>query len=59
MAKNQKPVAAKTTAVKKPKTPKVSPATTPVEDYDVRESLMPELEALVKKNPNRLIGCGG
>ncbi len=23
------------------------------------ESLMPELEELVKKNPNRLIGCGG
>lgn len=23
------------------------------------ESLMPELEALVKKNPNLLIGCGG
>lgn len=22
-------------------------------------SLMPELEELVKKNPNRLIGCGG
>jgi hypothetical protein len=21
--------------------------------------LMPELEALVKKNPNKLIGCGG
>ena len=26
---------------------------------DVTESLMPELEELVKKNPNRLIGCGG
>jgi hypothetical protein len=23
------------------------------------EPLMPELEELVKKNPNRLIGCGG
>jgi len=23
------------------------------------DSLMPELEELVKKNPNRLIGCGG
>ncbi len=23
------------------------------------ERLMPELEELVKKNPNRLIGCGG
>lgn len=23
------------------------------------ESLMPELEELVKKNPNKLIGCGG
>jgi len=23
------------------------------------EVLMPELEELVKKNPNRLIGCGG
>lgn len=22
-------------------------------------TLMPELEELVKKNPNRLIGCGG
>lgn len=22
-------------------------------------ALMPELEELVKKNPNRLIGCGG
>ncbi|MFN8282897.1 MAG: hypothetical protein U0U67_06755 [Chitinophagales bacterium] len=27
-------------------------------DY-TRDSLMPELEELVKKNPNRLIGCGG
>ena len=26
---------------------------------DPNESLMPELEELVKKNPNRLIGCGG
>jgi hypothetical protein len=25
----------------------------------VSEPLMPELEELVKKNPNRLIGCGG
>lgn len=23
------------------------------------DALMPELEELVKKNPNRLIGCGG
>lgn len=23
------------------------------------EPLMPELETLVKKNPNQLIGCGG
>lgn len=29
-------------------------------DYSMaKESLMPELEELVKKNPNRLIGCGG
>ena len=27
-------------------------------DYTT-DSLMPELEELVKKNPNRLIGCGG
>lgn len=37
--------------------------TTPVEDthiqHKIQESLMPELEELVKKNPNRLIGCGG
>ncbi|HQV77179.1 MAG TPA: hypothetical protein PLJ42_09610 [Chitinophagales bacterium] len=26
---------------------------------DVKDSIMPELEELVKKNPNRLIGCGG
>jgi hypothetical protein len=31
-----------------------------VEQYaNPTESLMPELEELVKKNPNRLIGCGG
>ena len=29
-----------------------------ITDY-FTESLMPELEELVKKNPNRLIGCGG
>ena len=29
-------------------------------DYSMaKDSLMPELEELVKKNPNRLIGCGG
>lgn len=27
--------------------------------HEIQESLMPELEELVKKNPNRLIGCGG
>lgn len=26
---------------------------------DITATLMPELEELVKKNPNRLIGCGG
>lgn len=26
---------------------------------DATAPLMPELEELVKKNPNRLIGCGG
>ena len=26
---------------------------------NTKKPLMPELEALVKKNPNRLIGCGG
>ena len=26
---------------------------------NAKDSLMPELEELVKKNPNRLIGCGG
>ena len=26
---------------------------------DITTALMPELEELVKKNPNRLIGCGG
>lgn len=25
----------------------------------MKDALMPELEELVKKNPNRLIGCGG
>jgi hypothetical protein len=30
---------------------------TPV--HETIQSLMPELEDLVKKNPNRLIGCGG
>lgn len=25
----------------------------------LKETLMPELEELVRKNPNRLIGCGG
>ncbi len=25
----------------------------------IQEPLMPELELLVKKNPNRLLGCGG
>lgn len=27
--------------------------------YNSTTVLMPELEALVEKNPNRLIGCGG
>jgi hypothetical protein len=32
----------------------------PSKPYEtIPESLMPELEELVKKNPNRLIGCGG
>jgi hypothetical protein len=31
-----------------------------IQEYsDSIKSLMPELEELVKKNPNRLIGCGG
>ena len=28
-------------------------------ELDFSETLMPELEELVKKNPNRLVGCGG
>ena len=26
---------------------------------EVKDCIMPELKELVKKNPNRLIGCGG
>ena len=33
--------------------------TNDIEYEAAKESLMPELEELVKKNPNRLIGCGG
>lgn len=33
--------------------------TIPIDYNMATESLMPELEELVKKNPNRLIGCGG
>ena len=29
------------------------------QSYNPTIVLMPELEELVKKNPNRLIGCGG
>ncbi|MFN8236695.1 MAG: hypothetical protein U0T77_00875 [Chitinophagales bacterium] len=34
--------------------------TAAIQGYEsMKETLMPELEELVKKNPNRLIGCGG
>lgn len=38
---------------------KESEITEPALFSDSTDSLMPELEELVKKNPNRLIGCGG
>ncbi|MDB5227596.1 MAG: hypothetical protein JWN78_1789 [Bacteroidota bacterium] len=54
MAKKEKKPAGKKTS-SKAKSPKVIETELP----DPSESLMPELEELVKKNPNRLIGCGG
>ncbi len=52
--------------VNKTQLPKKSTAViNPIEENNISpfsnatESLMPELEELVKKNPNRLIGCGG
>jgi hypothetical protein len=52
--KNKKAGAKKKTAVKKEMESKESPLYT-----NATEPLMPELEELVKKNPNRLLGCGG
>ena len=46
-------------AVELPK-PNILPEEDVVEPFsNATDSLMPELEELVKKNPNRLIGCGG
>lgn len=44
--------------------PKINDKQTPEDETIVSftnatEVLMPELDELVKKNPNRLIGCGG
>ncbi|HNF49683.1 MAG TPA: hypothetical protein PKM51_04025 [Chitinophagales bacterium] len=38
---------------------KETPLTLPIDYSNATESLMPELEELIKKNPNILIGCGG
>lgn len=55
MAKKEKKKSAKKPSSKQ----KLSISATEEKFPDTSESLMPELEELVKKNPNRLIGCGG
>ena len=54
MAKKQKASAKKIAAKMKPKLKEEA-----IKEYFPVEPLMPELDELVKKNPNRLIGCGG
>lgn len=53
-AKKQKKAGTKNKMVQKD-----TPATEQADEIKFPVSLMPELDELVKKNPNRLLGCGG
>ena len=61
MAKSKKEIKKlKTTASKKVEQEKILLNTISELTPEIEiTALMPELEELVKKNPNRLIGCGG
>lgn len=49
----------KKAGTKNKKVQKDTLATEQVDEVKFPVALMPELEELVKKNPNRLLGCGG
>ena len=57
---NKREIVVKKTSTYKKNTAKNSILTTETTGFDqLLTPLMPELEALVKKDPNRLLGCGG